>query len=99
MATTEIGPGSTGSTDAAVHEAVLEQLQSDEQTASLPIGIDVFDRIVFVHGVVPDPASVAGVAAVIERAADVAEVIDVLDVEPLEDMRPDTEEPIPRPIS
>jgi osmotically-inducible protein OsmY len=67
--------------DTRVGQAVRACLRADCQTATLPIDIDVYNRIVFVHSVVPDPASVTEVTAVIERAPDVAEVIDQLDVQ------------------
>jgi osmotically-inducible protein OsmY len=92
-------PPRAASTDATISQAVVELLQRDGHTAALPIGVNVFDRIVFVHGNVPSVGSIADLTAVIGRVDNVAEVIDELvidgrDIDPQEYMGPDTEEVI-----
>jgi osmotically-inducible protein OsmY len=92
-------PPRTASTDTTISQAVVELLQRDGQTGALPIGVNVFDRIVFVHGNVPSVGSIADLTAMIGRVDDVAEVIDELviderDIDPQEYMGPDTEEVI-----
>ena len=66
--------------DAAVEQAVRQELHRDRQTAGLPVSVDVFDRIVFVQGRVPSPEGVGKIEEVVQRVDDVAEVIDELDV-------------------
>ena len=102
MATTSSTPAQApATTDAVISQAVLQQLQRDDHTANLPIAVDVFDRIVFVHGKVPNVGSVADLTALIGGVDDVAEVIDqlviddldpALGLDPQEYMGPDTQE-------
>jgi hypothetical protein len=54
MAETSNVPAPARAADATVGEAVLNQVRGDSHTAALPVGVDVYDRIVFVHGAVPN---------------------------------------------
>jgi osmotically-inducible protein OsmY len=81
MMATNIVSGGAWQADSTLDQAVRACLRADCQTATLPIDVEVYHRIVFVRGVLPDAASVAESTAVMERAPDVADVIDQLDVD------------------
>jgi len=70
--------------DEALADAVRLELREDAATTDLPITVHVRDRIVYLHGTVPDLVDSDNAAEVAARIQGVDDIIDLLTITAME---------------